>query len=199
MTSNETSTTSKIIRAALDEYFRYGLKSVSMDDVSKKLGISKKTLYLYVKNKEDLISKVISYKVRLEKQVLETVPNISKDAIHEMVLLSEHIIEHFSDIAPALLMDLQKYYPHLWETIVVFHNNDLKNRIESNILRGQQESFYRSNVDTDIIAKLYVSMCFTIDEDKLFPRRDYNRTHVIRELIMYHLQGILSNKGREAH
>jgi len=168
-----------------------------MDDIARKLGISKKTLYQSVENKKDLITKVITYKVSLEKQVLETLPNISRDAMHEMVLLSEHIIEHFSDVAPSLIMDLQKYYPALWDLVYQFQTLDLKQRIETNIKRGLKESFYRANVDPDVIAKLYVSMCFSVDEERVFPAKDYNRSHVISEVIMYHMQGILSEKGRE--
>ena len=197
MFDNLTETEEKIIHTSLESFFRYGLRSVSMDDLSRKLGISKKTLYQSVANKKDLINKVIGYQLHMERQVLEALPRISNDAMHEMVQLSEHIIEHFSDIAPSLIHDLQKYYPELWEQVIDFQTIDLKNRIETNIRRGQKESFYRKNLDPDVIAKLYVGMCFVVDEESVFPTKEYDRTHVIGEVIMYHMQGILSKEGRE--
>lgn len=187
----------KIVQAALEEYFRYGLKSVSMDDISRKLGMSKKTLYQYVDNKKELIDKVIDYKIGIERQVFDALAKSTRDAVHEMVQLSEHIIEHFSDVSPSLVMDLMKYYPQLWSKVSSFQMEELKRMIENNIRRGHHEGYYRTNLDPDIIAKLYVSMCFSIDEEKLFPQRQYNRAQVIREVIMYHLEGILSAAGRE--
>ncbi|NTW32950.1 MAG: TetR/AcrR family transcriptional regulator, partial [Bacteroidetes bacterium] len=51
----------EIIKKVLELYMKFGIKSVSMDDAARELGISKKTLYQYFKDKDELVKKVVAY------------------------------------------------------------------------------------------------------------------------------------------
>lgn len=196
MITESTSQEQKIAIWAVDEFMRKGVRSVSMDDIASGLGMSKKTLYKFFQNKRDLVNKAIEYKTVIEKQLLNHISESSEDAIHEMVQLSEHIISHFSELAPSLIIDLQKHYKKGWEKVIQFQMETLKGRIQENLERGINENFYRHSLDTDIISKLYVSMCVLTDNDEVFPFKKYDRKHLIEQVIFYHLQGILTDQGR---
>ena len=47
----------KIISGAAEQFLRFGIKSMNMDDIARALGISKKTLYQFVTDKNDLVRK----------------------------------------------------------------------------------------------------------------------------------------------
>jgi len=50
-----------ILEKAVYLFMRYGVKSVSMDDLARELGISKKTLYQYFDTKESLLLRTLEF------------------------------------------------------------------------------------------------------------------------------------------
>ena len=100
----------EIIEGSLALFMQFGIKSLTMDDISQKLGISKKTLYQSVENKEDLINKVITFILMKEAEVMGVIRKKAKDAIEEVVMISRHVNKMLQAINPAAMYDLQKYY-----------------------------------------------------------------------------------------
>jgi len=66
-------------------FMQYGIKSVTMSDIARKLGISKKTLYTYFDKKEDLIDEGIKVHIAEEKEKVNEISANAKDAIDEMM------------------------------------------------------------------------------------------------------------------
>ena len=178
-------------------FMQLGIKSVSMDDLSSRLGISKKTLYQHVSNKHDLVRQSIERHTDLEKQALAEITRTATDAIDEMAQIAEHTVIHFRQIKPVLIHDMQKYYRDIWDTIVRLQSVFIKSKIEDNIKRGKDEDYYREDADPDIISKLYVAKSFSLVDENLFSLTDYPRDYLIRQHILYHLHGILTEKGRK--
>jgi len=173
----------------------YGLKSVSMDDISRKLGISKKTLYQHVGNKNDLVKQVIQKFIGLQHEVILSITNESSDAIEEYLDLSRHFLSTIRQMKPTITYDLQKYYSDSWNIITKDHFNFLQNVIQKNIERGIDQELYRQNVNADIIAKLYISKNHAIADESLFPLQKYSKDELLIEFVKYHLHGIASAKG----
>ncbi len=176
-------------------FMKYGIKSITMDDVSKELGISKKTLYQYVENKKDLIDKVMQQNFANELRDIAEIHQNSKDAIDEMLQVSKHVTQQLREMHPSVVYDLQKYYRESWQEMEKFHEEFIYGQIKQNIERGQQEGLYRLDLDPDIIAKLYVSKTMVIVDESTFPLREYNREKLFLEYIFYHIRGIASLKG----
>ena len=57
----------KILAASWEMFFQYGFKSVTMDDIASKLGISKKTLYQFFSNKKELITQSFEWEMKNPK------------------------------------------------------------------------------------------------------------------------------------
>lgn len=168
-----------------------------MDDLSSRLGISKKTLYQHVTNKHDLIKQAIERHIDLEKQALTEITRTATDAIDEMAQIAEHTVIHFRQLRPVLIHDMQKYYRDIWDMVVRLQSVFIKNKIEDNIKRGKEENYYRHDANADIISKLYVAKSFSLVDENLFSLNDYPRDLLIRQHILYHLHGILTEKGRQ--
>lgn len=188
-------TKQKILDQARDSFMELGIRSVSMDDLSSRLGISKKTIYQYVVNKQDLVNQIITRHTELERELMQTIKEQAGDAIDELVHITQHISQLFRTMRPTLLYDLQKYYKNSWQKVKVLHQEFIQQVIKENLVRGISEGYYRREIDVDIIARLYVVQSQAIIDEQMFPLNKHNSEHLIDQLIQYHLRGILSEEG----
>jgi len=184
------------ILAKVHELFmKYGLKSVSMDDISRQLGISKKTLYQCVENKRDLIREVFQKHIKDEETAINEITARSKDAVDEMIEIARYVTALLREVSPTTLYDMQKYYGDIWGMMEALHQGYIYETIKANLDRGILEGLYRKNMNTDIIAKLYVGKTMLIVDEDVFPLKDYNKEKLYLEYMHYHLHGIALPKG----
>ncbi len=188
-------TADTILDNIVDHFMQVGIKSVSMDDIAHQFGISKKTLYQHFDNKKDLVNQAISKHIQLEQSLINEISRNSTDAVEEMVQIAEYTVIHFGQIKPALIHDLQKYYSEIWEKVMSYQSEYYIDKIKTNLQRGQHEEYYRSNLNPEIIAKLYVAKSLSLVNEQLFSLTDYDRETLITQHILYHLHGILSHTG----
>ncbi len=186
-----------ILEKVNDLFMKYGIKSVSMDDIARKLGISKKTLYLYVDNKADLINKSLQLHLISEKQNILEVCRKSIDPIDEMLNIARYIASMLRQMNPSTVYDLQKYYGDSWKIMESLHQEHIYGVIKENIDRGVELGLYRRNLESDIIAKFYVGKSLILVDEDIFPAKKYKREKLFLEFISYHIHGIASKKGLE--
>ena len=168
-----------------------------MDDISKKLGISKKTIYTFIENKESLINEVVEKHIAKDQEAIKNILSNSSDAIDEMVNITKHVLVFLRHMTPSLLYDLKKYHPNAWRKIESQHFSFIEDVINKNLIRGQKEGLYRKSIDPQIISKLYVHNSKSITEEDNFPLEKFNRVTLFQEMITYHLYGIISDSSRE--
>lgn len=187
--------TEKILSSAFQLFMKYGVRSVSMDDLCRKLGCSKKTLYNFFDNKKDLISKVITRHIEDDEKLISEMKDNADNAIEEMASIGAHIIKFMRAMGPSVAYDLKKYHPEAWAIIDERHFSFIYATIKANIERGQQEGLYRTDFHSDIIAKLYVMESRTIADEDVFPMATYSKPELFAELFDYHMRGIVSPAG----
>lgn len=187
----------KIITKAGDLFMQYGIKSISMDEVARNLGISKKTLYQHVNNKADLIQKVMLTHITEEKNAMCNIHENAKDAIDEMMQISRFVSELLQRVNPSVIYDLRKYYTKGWELMESLHFEHTYTLIKENIKKGMEEGLYRPDLNADIIAKLYIGRMDIVVDKNLFPIGEYTFSQIHNNAMMYHLYGIMSTKGIE--
>jgi len=176
-------------------FLRCGFKSVTMDDVAKELGISKKTLYQFVSNKNDLIEKVVSAHIEQEKQLVTEVRKKAKDAIEEMLVISKHVNQNLKKVSSNLIFDLQRYYPSAWDIVENYRIKFIYEEIKSNVEWGMKEGIYRKEINPKIIAKLYIGIMHRIFDNSFFPSDEYKSSEIYLASVEYHIHGIASPKG----
>lgn len=190
-------TQQKILLESEELFLKYGVRSISMDDIAGKLGMSKKTLYNVFENKKDLINNVILNYIRREKEATEQILSNSEDAIDEILNIARHVLKFLRQMKPTTMYDLQKYYPESWRLIESLHLSYIESTINTNLKKGMKQGLYRKNMSTSIISKLYVAKTQILNDEKIFPNRDYKREELFMEFIKYHLHGIVSQLGFE--
>ncbi len=185
----------QVLTKSEELFLRYGIKSVTMDDIARELGISKKTLYQYVDNKSDLIAQIIEKKTREEKSAMACIREESSDAVEEMLRVADYVIRELRQYSPVVMYDLRKYYRDAWKMMEAVHQRHIYDLIRDNLERGVQQGVYRADLDPDILAKLYVGKIPLVIDEELFPLQQYNLEELFRQYINYHIHGIASPKG----
>ena len=186
----------KILDTSETLFKKYGLRSVTMTDLSQKLGVSKKTLYKYIENKHDLISKMMKRYIRQEQEACAQIMRDAKNALDQMLQISIYIQQQIKEVNPSMLYDLQKYHRPIWEMLEQFHQEYILGIAQQNLKRGVDEGIYRDDINIEIVARFHVSMIPIISDNDRFPLRVFATKDVHQEFIKYHINGIISEKGR---
>lgn len=185
----------RIIQGALDLFIRMGVKSVNMDDVARHLGISKKTLYQHVSNKEDLVEKSFSHHHHCMKQMIEGICKKHENAIDEVFEIDESVCSTMIHNHPLLLVNLKRYYPKVWGFMDDLKKKSIFKTVKKNLERGIKQGLYRSDINPDIIAKFMLNRVDALVNEEMFPLTEYNFKQLLKENRVYHIRGIATPKG----
>jgi AcrR family transcriptional regulator len=184
-----------ILSKVRELYMKYGIKSITMDDVARELGISKKTLYQFVNDKDDLVGKFVDFEIDLRQDEVCRCFKTGYNAIEELFEISLFMNKLMRDQNPATEYDLRKYYPVHYQKTVKTRRERMYNYILSNLKKGKKEGLYRENMNEEVIAKLYLSRTENIHFNELFSVEEFTSFNLFLELITYHVRGIATEKG----
>lgn len=186
-----------ILEKVSELYNKYGIKSVTMDDVARELGISKKTLYQYVENKNELVSKVLDFVLEKGDCDIKKLYEKPLNAIEELLEVGVHIIKSVKDYNPSTEYDLRKYYPDLHKKMQDVRREKMYEAVLKNIQKGKTEGLFRDDLDDEIISKMQTSRFLNMGSDEFMSPDDVFKPKYILELFIYHIRGIANNKGIE--
>lgn len=193
----EIDTAERIKQKAHALFMQYGLRSVSMDDIAQGLGMSKKTIYQYFEDKEELIVAIVSQEIKSRQACCENERTISANAIHEMFLAMDMVVEMFRNMNPSLIYDMQKYHPKAFEIFSNHKDRYLYNVIRENIKRGIIEELYRSDINLDIISRYRIESMMLPFNPNFHSKVKSTLAEIEEEFIIHYLFGLASIKGRK--
>lgn len=169
-----------------------------MDDVAKEFSISKKTLYQYYKNKEELLRELLRFIIsHVEEEMDSLTPEQKKCPIEEMLYANKRIENETKDNKTLFIRQLRKYYHHLY----IEHLHDVVNafshRIIDNIRRGRKQGYYREDFDENDYVKLLFVMMNAYDDSPLLNNDQINRSDFCFGVMNFYLHSITTEKGKK--
>jgi TetR/AcrR family transcriptional regulator, cholesterol catabolism regulator len=176
-------------------YMKFGIKGITMDDVARELGISKKTLYKYVSDKDDLVGKFVDNEIEIRQNEICKCIQTDFNAIEELFEITLFMNRIMRNQNPATEHDLEKYYPHHFQKILKARREGVYNYILMNLSKGKEEGLYRKEMNDEIIGKLYLSRSESIHSSDLFTIEEFTSRKLFVELLTYHIRGIATEKG----
>ena len=187
-----------IISASDNLFCQYGLKSVTMDDIAKHLGMSKKTIYTHFSDKDELVNIVIDIKLNCQKCLLKENVESAENAVHEVFFAVTNMKEVLSNINPTFFYDLQKYHPKAWLYFKEFREKHLYSTIHENLLRGIREGYFREHIKPDILTQMRLEQIDLIfSGNSAYTSGKYGIVQVMSELTEHFLYGICTLKGHK--
>ena len=177
---------------------KFGIKSVSMDDIARECGISKKTLYESVKDKRELVEKVLGFEFNKGSNTPHNIDFTGKDAINILFIVYQGAISFFKDFNMSMEYDLQKYYPDLYTITTKKRREHIYKKMVMNMTQGRKEGYFRDDFNIDIIAKLHVMKVEALLQTNIFEDTDYTIIDIFKELFSHHFMAIANEKGKKA-
>ncbi|MGY6561464.1 MAG: TetR/AcrR family transcriptional regulator [Luteibaculaceae bacterium] len=185
-----------IINKVLPLFMRFGIKSLTMDDIAKKLGVSKKTLYKHVDNKDILVEECLNEMLEQQDEQIRTVVLENMSAIEEHFNISSVILKSVKEVHPSVIYDLEKYYPSIFKKVLNAKNEMTYEIIISNLKRGIEEGLYRKNLNVEYIARVYIGSLNALFDPAVFPPDVTEFKESYKELLLLYLHGISTDKGK---
>lgn len=188
----------QILTSAAGIFLKYGIKTVTMDDMARELGMSKKTLYDFFKDKNELVFEIIKTKTEFDKDQCDFAKKDAENAIDELIIISEFVRESIKQINPSVFYDLKKFHGEAWKLITEHKQSFVIKSISDNMLRGIQEGIYRENLNIEILSRMYVSttdMVFNADGFSDGMSSDMKHDEMFQEIILLQIHGMANEKG----
>lgn len=188
-------TKNRITQEARDLFLRLGIRSVSMDDIAGKIGMSKKTLYQHFVDKDELVDMVVEFETTRMQGECIACSTTAENAVEEIFKTMDMVMQHFRDMNPMVLFDLHKFHIKAFARFMNYKNKFLFEVISNNLKRGIEEGFFRQDIRIDILAKYRLeSMMFAFNLEA-FPPSTYNAAEVTVTMMENFLYGLATESG----
>ncbi len=187
----------KILLGATDLFLSYGFKSVTMDDIANKLGMSKKTIYQHFDNKTKLVEASTLNLFHFISEGINQICALEKNPIEEIFSIKQFVMEHLKNEKSSPQYQLQKYYPLIFKSLKEKQFCVMQDCVTSNLNRGVATGIYRENIHVDFISRIYFNGMIVIKDDELFPKDKFSMPMLMSNYLEYHLRGICTPKGLE--
>jgi TetR/AcrR family transcriptional regulator, cholesterol catabolism regulator len=189
----------KILKGAEDLFMKYGVRSISMDDIARHLSVSKKTLYQHFADKEDIVTLTCQAHLARNSNDFSNARITAKNAIEELSNLSMCLKRSMENMNPSLLFDLQKYHPRAWAVWLNHKNHFIRNSIVRNLEQGIGEGYFRAEINPEIIAAMRLELVQVAFDEETFPRERFRLAEVQMAIFEHFVYGIVTEKGRKLY
>lgn len=189
----------KIQKGAEELFMRYGVRSISMDDIARHLSVSKKTLYQHFSDKEDIVTVTCQAHLKRNAEEFKAIAEKSHNAIEELHLLSVCLKKNMEDMNPSLLFDLQKYHPKAWNIWLQHKNKTIRESVVRNLRQGVEEGYFRSEMDPEVIAAVRMELVQLAFNEEIFPRERFRLPEVQMQIFEHFVFGLLTEKGKKLY
>ena len=176
-------------------FFEFGIKNLNMDDISRKLGISKKTLYRFVKSKEDLIAKLFEFEENKGIKLFGEIGNLNVNAIEKLFKVSLMVFEEMKRFNPMIMFEMRKYYEQLFNE---FHDRKLVQISQSmkiNLKQGIEEGLYRADVNIEAVVALFINYLIEIHNSDMCKTVNLSFDDLFKVMFENHIRAISTPAG----
>jgi TetR/AcrR family transcriptional regulator, cholesterol catabolism regulator len=195
----EIATREKILAGVESLFMKYGIRSVSMDDIARHLGISKKTLYQHFADKDELVLHMSQVHLERDLKEYSEIAASSRNSIEELNRISHCLKRDMEDLNPSLLFDLQKYHPKAWNLWQEFKEKFIKESVMRNITQGQREGYFRPEINAEIIAVMRVLLVEASFNDQIFSKDKFNFVEIQTHMFEFFVHGLCTDKGKKLY
>ena len=186
-----------IIAKATELFMKLGFKSVTMDDIAKEMGISKKTIYTHFNNKQTIIGVVTDHLFETVCHDIDAICDLGQNPIHELYAIKKRVMQYMQKEKASPTYQLQKYYPTIYSNIKQRQFSHMQQCVVNNLNRGMNQQLYRKNIEVQFVARIYFNGITGIKEESLFPYTMFEGETLYEMYLEYHLRGIVTSKGRD--
>ena len=184
-----------IIIKSSDMFLTHGFKSVTMDDIASEMGISKKTIYQYFSNKNDLVEAVTTYLFETISCGIDGICELNENPIEELYLIKDFVLKNLKDESTSPMYQLQKFFPKIHKNLMARQFEKMDECVIDNLKKGIEQNLFRKDINVDLIGRFYFAGMTSIKDADLFNPNQFNTKQVQNSYLEYHLRGICTENG----
>jgi AcrR family transcriptional regulator len=186
-----------ILTKARELFFSHGLKSISMDDLARMAGVSKKTIYQSFADKNELVNTIVGDLIQCHYELFKVCQQTAKDPVDEVLMQANAPFETWASVNPGFFFELEKFFPHVWLKLEEHKQKVLLPGITQNLERGKAEGYYRSDIDTAFAADIRICQLANSLQPHLLTSQRMGVSQLMQELTIFYLHGITTEKGKK--
>jgi AcrR family transcriptional regulator len=189
----------RILEIAVDQFSRYGIRTVTMEDIARLAGISKKTIYQEFKDKKELVNASFSSLLEADRERLQGILNTNDGVIEHLVLASQVIRDRISNLNPMAVLEVQKYFPETWKIFECYREDVILPDLIHVLEKGKQLGYFRPEINSVLMATMRVSQITLALDPANSPKEGVSLLEMQISVMDHFLHGIFTEKGREAY
>lgn len=163
--------------------------------MARELSVSKKTLYKCFRDKDSLIMTIMDAQLEEMHQTIIEIIDKEDNPILQVAKISDFSINMNRDVNPGMIYDLKKYHFNCYKKFSESLDGFMLGAVEQNLRKGISMGFYRENLNVELVSKLYKYLVMTAFNPVEFPLGNVSIEDAFREIIRYHIHGIVTEKG----
>lgn len=187
----------RILEKATELFMRYGIRSITMDEIAAQLGISKKTIYQFFIDKDAMVEAVVNDEMRKNEKECLYSSTASENAVHEIFLAMDNLEEMLKGMNPQLIHDLEKHHLAAFKRLKQYKYQFLYSIIKENLERGVRENVYRSDLDIELTTRHRIETAFMPFNQDAFPQNKYPMNKTCQDLAVLFLHSVCSANGKK--
>lgn len=191
------STREKILKGSEELMFKYGIKNITMDDIAKHLSISKKTIYKYFKEKDEVVHSLMQLSIDEDKCRFCKVQETAKNVVEEVFEMMKEVREVFSKLNPIIFHELHRYHPETWKEFQKFKSSFIQEMVEKLLIKGQADGYIRKDINVKLMAKLRVETIEMTLKDGMEFGDKMNLADLQIAITEHFLYGVCTLKGHK--
>jgi TetR/AcrR family transcriptional regulator, cholesterol catabolism regulator len=187
----------RILEKATDLFMRYGIRSITMDEIATQLGISKKTIYQFFTDKDAMVEAVVSDETRRNEDECLNLSKTAENAVHEIFLAMDNMEEMLKGMNPQIIHDLEKHHPAAFKKLKQYKYQFLYSVIKQNLERGLKEEVYRSDLNVELTTRHRIETAFMPFNQDAFPQNKYPMNQTCQDLAVLFLHSVCNQNGKK--
>ncbi len=187
----------KILDTATELFLNQGFKSITMDDIAKEMGMSKKTIYSHYSNKEAIVTASAEHLFQNICGGMDHICARKANPIEELYDIKKYVLEHLKGEHTSPMYQLQKYYPKIHQSMRKGQYDYMQSCVTDNLQRGIEQALFISDINVQFVARVYFIGITGIKDESIFPPSDFPISELHDMYLEYHIRGIVTPKGRK--
>jgi len=184
-----------ILERVRELFYKYGVRSVSMDDLCRDINVSKKKLYQYFSSKNELVEKLLELERQNFEIIFDNYNFEGVNAIDILLIVSKELGERFRDVSPSMTFDLKKYYPDVYRNHIDERIEFIFTKIKINLEKGINQGVYRDDLSTELLARLYIRRLIDLHNPEFFPADKFSFQTLFDVMFENFIRGIANEAG----
>ncbi len=185
-----------IYERAGELFYQYGFKRVTMDDIAHRMGVSKKTLYQALPGKDSLIEGFVERMLTDKLAEAEGMFDDTPDIVESSAKLFLFMRNRMNFISPAMVGDMQRFYPGLWKAIDA-RRMKLLRRYLYKVEEAKDKGLIREDVNPKVMVRMIEVFVSQVATPRTIVELDVPLSEVMGTFVTVMLEGALTEQGRE--